>query len=264
MAALPDLPPFTDHHSWLARRHNIREMVAKEDPEKFVSWPTIQGTMFVADGHVVKAELAALKASDDWDRWRIAILDTAECGAPRSKLIDTLTTGNMIHQTYHLMRFEEAVGQRVEDMYSIYEYGGGYGSMARVAHNLGFRGKYGIYDLPEFSLLQEFYLSRCDVPAICVSGSPTRLAGIEVDLLIALWSISEVPYRDRMEFYDQIRYKYHLLSFSDAWDGWDNLDWFRGMAKYYKSRMIWKELKIPHLNGHHYLISEPRTVRQEI
>lgn len=258
MAALPDLPPSDNPHSWLARRHNIREMVAKEDPEEFIKWPTVQGTMFVGDGPVVRAELAELRA-DDWDRWRIAILDTAECGATRSKLVKMPTTGNMIHQAYHLMRFEKIIKQRVEEMGTILEFGGGYGSMARIAHNLGFRGGYAIHDLPEFSLLQEFYLRKCGVPATYSSGPIPRM---DVDLFIALWSISEISPDVRMNLLEPTSFSYSLTAYSEIWDGWDNLSWYRGMAKYLRDSRVWRELKIKHMPGQYYLVGEPRLIKQ--
>ena len=40
----------------------------------------------------------------------------------------------------------------------IVEFGGGYGSFARVVMNGGFRGRYVIYDLHPFNLIQKYYL----------------------------------------------------------------------------------------------------------
>jgi hypothetical protein len=48
----------------------------------------------------------------------------------------------------------------------IIEFGGGFGSMCRLVHALGFRGQHIIFDLPPVWALQRYYL---------------RLHGIEVD-----------------------------------------------------------------------------------
>src|SRR5207244_11597755 len=56
----------------------------------------------------------------------------------------------------------------VDDLACVLEFGGGYGSMCRLFHNLGFRGRYLIFDLPAFSALQRFFLRSI---GMCV-GSP--------------------------------------------------------------------------------------------
>ena len=69
----------------------------------------------------------------------------------------------MIFQAYHLCRFEEATGRPLASMPVIVEFGGGYGRLCQLAHDLGFRGTYVIFDLPEVAVLQRFYLRQVGI-----------------------------------------------------------------------------------------------------
>ena len=64
----------------------------------------------------------------------------------------------------HLALFEETTGSKIDTLELIFEFGGGYGSMCRLAHNLGFNQAYIIFDLQPFSALQNYYLSSLDLP----------------------------------------------------------------------------------------------------
>jgi hypothetical protein len=70
----------------------------------------------------------------------------------------------MIFHAYHLCRFEEATGRSLASMPVIVEFGGGYGRLCQLVHDLGFRGTYVIFDLPEVAVLQRFYLRHVGIP----------------------------------------------------------------------------------------------------
>ena len=66
----------------------------------------------------------------------------------------------------------------------IVEFGGGYGSMCRLLHKLGFSGQYFIYDLPEFVALQRYFLKSIGMPVrdgppddVTVGHSPFHRSG---------------------------------------------------------------------------------------
>jgi len=70
-----------------------------------------------------------------------------------------------------MLVLERMTGHRISDFNFVFEFGGGYGSFARIAHSLGFRGQWIIHDLPELSALQRMYLGQRGVP-ISHSSSP--------------------------------------------------------------------------------------------
>src|SRR4029077_4227477 len=135
-------------------------------------------------------------------RWRPALREDST-GLPQRCRYDIRSSGNLIHHAYTLFKFEQSVGKTIDQFSSIFEFGGGYGGFCRLAHRLGFRGTYLIFDLPEFSALQKFFLESLRIPVNdgqkrpgvhCISDFAdleSRL-GVSTDwLLVGLWSLSE-------------------------------------------------------------------------
>ncbi len=163
-----------------------------EDPDNFLTWPEISGTMFVADAPYTRLELFALETSEDWLQWR-EVIQESDTGKPLRLPYADYTSGNLVHQAYHLKRWQDATGLKVSLLKTIIEIGGGYGAMAVIAQRMGFTGRYVIIDLPVLSMLQRFYLSQVGYTAEwALTGD-----GLTADLLIGLWSLSEMNEEDR-------------------------------------------------------------------
>jgi hypothetical protein len=143
---------------WEGLRGEFREHLRRGDPADFLRWAPVRRTM-VKRGHwSVIPELAHLRARPDWRRrWRSAIRETT-LGRPRPFPRCPWSSANLIHQAYHVCRFEEATGRSLASMRTIVEFGGGYGRLCHLVHDLGFTGTYVIFDLPEVAVLQRFYL----------------------------------------------------------------------------------------------------------
>lgn len=158
--------------------------------------------MVVGEAPYIETELTYLQASPSWPKWREAICEVPHSPATRLSYYPR-SSGNLIHQAYHLARWEERTGLDVATLRRIVEFGGGYGAMAQVCRQAGFRGEYYIYDFPELLLFQKFYLSMIGLNAHrrtvikTVSGFPAWEKTIwwyrkhRADLLVALWSLSE-------------------------------------------------------------------------
>lgn len=211
MSKLPEPPSNSRPPYWDYWRHNLWTMAQIDAPDKFEKWPAVYHTMLV----------------DHWWPYPMA----REAGYVQDALRMELSTKtsdqrNIIHQLYHLLKWEEATKQRVSDQLSIFEFGGGYGAMARAARLLGFRGKYTIFDLPEFALLQQWYLWQYDVPVEHVSSLDE--APEAVDLFIACYSLSEADYSLRNQWLNR-RIKNLLLLYSNRFAEFDNLDYFQAV-----------------------------------
>jgi len=190
--AYQSLPPLEAGDSfWRDRRSELRQRIAADDPAEFLIWPTITSTMFVGEAPYIREQYDAL-TRDDIDRWHKAIRED-EIGKPARLSYAPNISGNLVRQAYCLMLWEMFTSKNLSDMKSIIEIGGGYGAMAKVARRAGFEGCYTIYDLPELSLLQEFYLSACGIEAE-FRGPMGRHR--RPNLLIALWSLSEMSNQD--------------------------------------------------------------------
>lgn len=136
---------------------------------------------------------------------------------------------NLIHQAYHILRWQEATGLNIADMQSIYEFGGGYGAMALVCNRLGFKGKYYIYDLPEFALLQQWYLEECGVENVTWMKDHKSRYGfnLPVDLFIACYSLSETDFAERDDFLTRSPAKSYLFLYSNKFEQYDNIEYFQ-------------------------------------
>lgn len=243
----------SERGKWLWHCRDLRRCIEEKDLTTFLSWPVIRKTMFVGDSLIVKDELEALRNSPNgWDRWDWAIRED-DFGMPERLPWMKETSGNMIHQAYHLSRWEETVGTLVGDLDSIVEFGGGYGAMARLVHRLGFRGRYMIYDLPEFSALQDFYLSGIGIPAMLkTTGDDIFPDPLDADLLIACFSLGEVSPRLRDAFLE-FPFRSYLIVSQRTWNGCDLFEYFDAFADG-RPDLVWKTWIDPILRGERYWI----------
>jgi hypothetical protein len=185
--------------------------------------------------------LRAVIALPDWTaRWRPAIKESA-IGRPDPCPGWPESSWNLIHHAFALSHFERLARRRVDEFGLIIEFGGGYGSMARLAWQLGFRGQYVIYDLPEMGAVQRYYLRSMgiptslakrpqDEPMVSWATSPGELASITagraVDLFLATWSLSETPIVFREPFLQQVRTNHYYFGYEDTYFGVDNTRFF--------------------------------------
>lgn len=232
MSKLPE--PKTDKRppEWAYWQLDLWRHAQNDSPYNFTKWPPIHHCMLV-------------------DHWRY-IVESAEIPfvnpvvpailADCPNLSDGL---NRIHQAYHILRWQEATGLNIADMQSIYEFGGGYGAMALVCNRLGFKGKYYIYDLPEFALLQQWYLEEFGVESVeWVDGLDTT----SVDLLIACYSLSETDYTERDRFLTRTWAKSYLFLYSNKFEDYDNIWFFQrpGLERHLYGHQ-WAHSHIEHL-----------------
>lgn len=245
MAKLPEpvteqQPPYWDY--W---RHDLYKRVLAEDVTQFWEWPCVYHTMLVEHWQgPVAYELAHLD-SRYWDAVALPHFGPGD----GILMADGYLSRNMIHQAYHIQMWEQVTGQRIAALDTIVEFGGGYGAMALLCHRLGFEGKYVIYDLPEFSLLQEYYLSHFGL-LHKVEWNPKRKPR-NADLFMALYSLSEVEPSKRDDgFLDSA--KSCLLLYSGQWQEWDNVAYFQLRL----SAKKWQHTELSHLPdaGNHYSI----------
>lgn len=228
MSIIPvaDTPP--EPFTWARHRYELWYHTRNtDDPTKFLRWSTVEGTMVVGDVPYIREELRVLKAEvPDWRH----ITKAQEFGG--EILLEDGISPNLVHQAYHLHVFERYTKLKISNMKTIVEIGGGFGAMAVAAYRFGFNGTYHIYDLPEFSLLQEYYLSHVQVHTQTRVLFDTELfIPNETDLLIGMWSIGEMPTEERQPIYDEAkRIKHFLFSFMPDWGGVNNTQWFAEFA----------------------------------
>jgi putative sugar O-methyltransferase len=275
--SISQLPPLTPENSetsaegiWTRHRITIREKILHDDPRRFLNWEVIRNTMFFSNTPYITPAFESLRRSEKWEsRWRAATRES-QVGLPLKFPGDTESSGNLIHQVYHLSQFEEQSGKAIEEFKTIVEFGGGYGSTCRVAHQLGFGGSYFIFDLPELSALQRFYLKmngvnvsdasrNKDAPnaVVCLSSIDELLSQLEnraVDLFIANWSLSETPLELRKEFLPLVAGAgAFLIGYQDDFGEVDNRQFFADWSAR-QPGVSWTNVRIDHLPANNYLI----------
>ena len=227
------IPP--KRHTWDRHRWEIRRHAKRDDPQKFLQWSTLTATMFVGAAPYIEDEFAAISGNN---RWLYAIREPG-FGDPHRLPYCEEASGNLVHQAYHLMKWEAATGQQIGDMKSIVEFGAGYGAMTQVTYQAGYEGEYWLYDLPEFLLLQQFWLSNIREPwepyrdyVFCdINEWGYRLPLPTPDLVIGCWSLSETSLEQRDDFVNVVSPKSWLLTYQPTWQGISNDDYFAAFTQ---------------------------------
>jgi hypothetical protein len=258
--------------AWLTNIDRLCQKVLTSEPDDFLNWDMISRTMVVGNADFVHGELDFLKGLPDWEgRWENAI-EESPIGHPTYYDDFPSSSGNLIHQAYHLAQCEKTTGVDISRARFIFEFGGGYGSLCRLVHRLGFNGRYVIFDLPPFSALQIFFLKMNGISAIpssaytgeassgviCVSELE-HLESILADhastrdaAFIATWSLSEAPVMLRQAILPLIRqFNTFLVAYQGYFGNVDNRNFFNEWVDTAK-HIEWHGWKIEHLPNQLY------------
>jgi len=236
---------WSDYHSDILNR-----LAANDDIENFLRWTSIQTTMH--SGNCDKIQFDTLR-NRGWEKWESAIKEDS-FGNPILSRYYPETSYASIYHAYSLSQIRPT--GEVSDIKSVFEFGGGYGSMCKLIHRLGFNGTYTIYDLPALSQLQDIYLSKVGVKTDKITLT-TTLPIIDVDLFIAEWSIAESPIELRHKVFENIKFKECVISFYATYGGYGNLEYFDQLVKSMPD-YEWKLQQIEHLPTNYYLTARSK------
>lgn len=211
--------------SWEHWRMTMWDHLNKDDPNKFYEWPCIYHCMLVNHWKDVIA--------DEFKDMPTLYLRLAQMPVVSTNdyFNHTDYSLNLIHQLYHLWQWEQFSGNKISELNTIVEVGAGYGAMALMARRLGFRGDYFIYDLPEFCLLQEYYLSNIVLGSWGAQYQWNAPLPMTADLMIACYSLSEMPILERKDYLYDVKSRSYLFLFSQQWQDYDNLHYFTQFAE---------------------------------
>ena len=224
---------------WATATNRLRHLVLHADPRAFLRWDVIIERMAVRHSPITPLELSALQALPDWEsRWKPAI---RECLAGRPFRYEGFPDSSepLIQTAYALSQLEALAGRPVEEWDSVIEFGGGFGSLCRLMHRLGFRGRYVIFDLPPFTLLQRYFLRSAGImrdgdERISLTSDLTMLerhvAELRPDawsMFVACWSLSETPLalRERIRPLAE-RIGRYAIAYQERYGEVDNVDFF--------------------------------------
>lgn len=255
---------------WIKHRNELRSLILKKDPRRFLQWDVIRGTMSIENSPYVDKEFDFLKSSPHWPNRYARALIESPVGSPRVYEKYPQSSVNLIHQAYHISQFEAKTGIMINKLEFVLEFGGGYGNMCMLFNNLGFKGKYIIFDSEEFSALQEYYLRSSGVEVVGLGGNHRFIKGVacvsnfsklkpllteeDKSLFLATWSISETSADFRNDFLGSLpNFENYLIAYQKKFEEIDNLSFFSSFVKKRK-RFSWKIWEIPNLKDNYYLI----------
>lgn len=253
------------HNQWIGNLAILKKKILTENPKNFLQWAIIRNTMFIGNAIFTLKEFKYLR-QNNWGKWKKAVNEKNFIPV-EPYLLYPKSSGNLIHQAYHLAQFEKTTWEKIKDFDFIFEYGGGYGSMCQLVHNLGFKGKYLIFDFSIISALQVFFLKMNGLSAsnnprdtknqiLCLDNlkDVKRLLSPKgKSLFMATWSLSESPLKIREQVFPLIEnFKHHLIAYQNQFNEVDNKNYFKNYQKKLK-KLSWRNKEIEQLGSHNYL-----------
>ena len=240
--ALPVAPTVggtANANDWATAMNRLRHLTLHADPRAFLRWDVIIERMAVRHSPITSIELAALQARPDWQsRWRRAIRE-CEAGRPFRHVGWPESSEPLIQTACALSQLETLVGRPVTEWDTVIEFGGGFGSLCRLMHQLGHRGRYVIFDLPPFTLLQRYYLRSAGImqdgdDRIVLTSELADLerhvAALPADawaMFVACWSLSETPLELRARIRPLVdRIGRYAIAYQERYGEVDNVDYF--------------------------------------
>ena len=159
-----------------------------------------------------------------------------------------------LKSAHHILSYITNTGRNILDYDQIVEFGPGIGETCRIINDLGFKGDYYLYDLPEVLRVSSYYNSRfSNVKGVThYSEIPTN----KKTLFIGTWSISETPLQFRDEVFTYFKDADYLLIYQMQVFEYSNNPYF--MIKF--PQLINKDVNIVSIpwlshiaNGNNYL-----------
>ncbi|HWC33078.1 MAG TPA: hypothetical protein VG709_08125 [Actinomycetota bacterium] len=200
-----DRPEFVTA-DWRARNRALERRLFPTPPARFLHADEIRYQMFVGDRCL--AEQVAFLRILGHDASVLA--EDAAGDPPMLVEVDgVVTSANTVHHVHHLRRFEIATSVACAAVGTVLEWGGGYGSLAKLFRRIhGGAPTYAIIDTPLFSCVQWLYLSSVfgdDHTHVLLDRRDTLLPGrfnlvplalassleIEPQLFVSTWALNE-------------------------------------------------------------------------
>lgn len=257
----------SEGYHWDSWSGKIRNRFRKKVPLNFLSDPLIAYTMVLGGNGwgsnlVAERVLAAKKIFDTKELSNLLVEDSI--GLPILSNNEFLTSANRAHHVAHLAFYSKMTGDRVWASEIIFEWGGGYGSMARLIRKMNNKVTYIISDLPELLALQYVYLGALEgvenLNLVCSANNrivpgkinliPSELLlsgdyNINCDIFMSTWALTECPL-----YIQEFVYKNKFFNAREVFIASliDANNWLNSKVK---MRNDLKVLTVPFLEGEH-------------
>lgn len=185
--ALGDLERFVT--PWWQDKYNaLLQEFGTVVPDDFLVRLWYHGGFFMDDYEVMNEELKV--CTDHFGSFVTSLIP--EPDLPRVVRRRTAFDPTTVHHLYHLARWEQETETDIRKVQSIVEWGGGYGSTARICLLRNPDLSYRIVDLPLVSVIAATYLDICGLEGRVQMFEPSEATRFwEPDLFISTWALDE-------------------------------------------------------------------------
>lgn len=220
-------------------------------PKNFLRQPTIARTVHPA---ISNLSLAYYKkaTTNQWLKDRAEQLKDPSIGNPvlQSNGMSLITTQSMYY--IYLMIKHLDVNPITENL-NITDIGGGYGNMARIFRTLGSTGDYSIIDFPIMHKIQKDFLSYSKIEDVNFKSLEEN--NLEGDMLIATFSINEMPLEDRKIIENKIQqYDKIFIGHNKKFDGIDNIKYFTDLQNRLEEKYNITRFQCDMMGIHRYFV----------
>lgn len=239
----------------------IKKIIINKKLKNFLKIGFLQKIFFVHNRLFIFFELLELKKRG-WNFYK-PLLKESPVGDPVRYFLYPNSSGNTINHVYHLSILRDYFDLKLKSINFVFEFGGGYGCMARIFFYLNKKIKYTIFDTSIINLLQYYYLKSLNFDVGYKKNQFTLLnkcKDIKLmkdkknSLFIANWSLSETPLTFRKKFIPAIKcHQFFLISFQATFEDIDNLKYFQQVSKFLNKTFDIKIIKNKFYKGHVFM-----------
>ena len=243
----PKISKYKPQNSNLKKTHQkfnlkVMKLLKEKKIQNFLRESFIQKMFFVHNRIFIYNELKNLKNNPRWNFYKKLLIED-EVGNPVRYFLYPNSSGNRINHVYHLSVLIDEFELDITKIKKVFEFGGGYGCMARIFSLINKDIKYFCFDTFYVNLLQFYYLKYNNLDVgfskknkFFLNSNLNKRGNFfnnkNNSLFIANWSISETPIKFRKRFEKIIRNSnFILICFQESFENIDNLKYFRMLQK---------------------------------
>lgn len=219
--------------------YKLRQIFFKQKIISFLRFSFIQKMFFIHNRFFILKELNALRV--DKKNWKLykKLIKEDNVGDPVRYIFYPKSSGNRINQVYHLSVLIKFFNLNIKKISSVFEFGAGYGLMARIFLLINSSTKYSIFDTFYANLLQYYYLKLLGYKPVFKLDKKKNINLLnniqdlkkynnkKNSLFIANWSLSETPLKFRVKIMEFIKnFDFILISFQEYFEKINNLKYF--------------------------------------
>tara|TARA_Y100000816_G_C26105702_1_gene587533 strand:+ start:1071 stop:2012 length:942 start_codon:yes stop_codon:yes gene_type:complete len=220
----------------------IYRLLKTKKIKNFLRESFIQKMFFVHNRLFILNELKYLYKDIKWNFYKKLLVED-NVGNPVRYFLYPKSSGNKINHVFHLCTLINQFNIDIKKIKNVFEFGGGYGCMARIFSKINKDIKYTCFDTFHVNLIQFYYLKYNDLNVgfskknnFFLTSELKEIQNYYLNnsnyIFIANWSISETPINFRKKFEVIIKNsKYILISFQENFENLNNLNYFTNLKK---------------------------------